>query len=95
MLRPTSLRQPRLGDDADVERPDVVLGIPARALVVLIGPAGSGKSTFAARHFRPTEILSSDAFRALVADDESDQRATPAAFDLLQRALAYRLRGDG
>jgi protein phosphatase len=76
-----------------VESSDPVLGIPARALVLLIGPSGAGKSTFAARHFRPTEILSSDAFRALVADDEADMRATPAAFDLLERVLAYRLRG--
>lgn len=76
-----------------MEPPDFVLGIPARALVLLIGPSGAGKSTFAARHFRPTEILSSDAFRALVADDESDLRATPAAFEILRRVLTYRLRG--
>ena len=65
--------------------------VPGHALIVLIGAAGSGKSTFAARRFRPTEVLSSDAFRAMVADDEADQRATPAAFDLLHRAAAHRL----
>jgi protein phosphatase len=68
-----------------------VLVVPGHALIVLIGAAGSGKSTFAARHFRATEVLSSDAFRAIVADDEADQRATPAAFDLLHRAAAHRL----
>lgn len=65
--------------------------MPGHALIVLVGASGSGKSTFAARHFRPTEILSSDAFRAMVADDASDQRATPAAFDLLHRAAGHRL----
>lgn len=68
-----------------------MLVVPGHALIVLIGAAGSGKSTFAARHFRPSEVLSSDAFRAMVADDEADQRATPAAFDLLHRAAAHRL----
>ena len=60
-------------------------------MVVLIGPSGSGKSTFAARHFAPTEVLSSDELRAMVADDASDQTATDAAFELLHTALAMRL----
>jgi protein phosphatase len=61
------------------------------SLVVLVGPAGSGKSTFARRHFRPTEILSSDAFRAMVSDDEADQSATSAAFSLLHSVARHRL----
>jgi predicted kinase len=69
----------------------VTLRIPADAMVVLIGPSGSGKSTFAARHFAPTEILSSDGLRAMVADDAADQTATEAAFELLHTALAMRL----
>jgi predicted kinase len=44
----------------------VVVVVPARGLVLLIGASGSGKSTFARRHFAPTQILSSDAFRAMV-----------------------------
>lgn len=56
------------------------LTIPELSLVVLIGPSGAGKSTFAQRQFRPTEVLSSDACRALVADAETDQAATPEAF---------------
>jgi ABC-type dipeptide/oligopeptide/nickel transport system ATPase component len=47
--------------------------IPDLALVALVGISGSGKSTFARRHFRPTQVLSSDFFRGLVADDENDQ----------------------
>jgi protein phosphatase len=69
----------------------VILHIPADAMVVLVGPSGSGKSTFAARHFGPTQVLSSDALRAMVADDANDQTATNAAFELLHTALAMRL----
>ncbi|MDB5072803.1 MAG: metallophosphoesterase [Candidatus Eremiobacteraeota bacterium] len=67
------------------------LTIPDFALVVLIGASGSGKSTFAARHFRETEILSSDRCRALVADNESDQSATKDAFDVLYAIAGKRL----
>ena len=49
------------------------LTVPELSLVVLIGVTGSGKSTFARAHFRPTEVISSDFCRGLVADDENDQ----------------------
>lgn len=62
------------------------------SLVVLVGPAGSGKSTLAARHFRPDEILSSDAYRKLVSGDEADQRASALAFRRLYADVAIRLR---
>jgi predicted kinase len=67
------------------------LSLPARGLVVLVGVAGSGKSTFAARQFPASAVLSSDAFRALVADDPADQTATDDAFMLLNQALELRL----
>lgn len=60
-------------------------------MVVLVGSSGCGKSTFAARHFAPSQVLSSDQMRALVADDPDDQTATEAAFELLHTALALRL----
>lgn len=65
--------------------------IPELALVVLIGASGSGKSTFAHRHFLPTEIISSDACRAWVSDDETDQSATSDAFEVLHYLAAKRL----
>jgi protein phosphatase len=65
--------------------------IPELSLVVLVGISGSGKSTFAARHFRPTEVLSSDVFRGLVGDDENDQTVTAEAFEALQAVAARRL----
>ena len=69
----------------------MTIAIPKLSLVVLIGPSGSGKSTFAARHFLPTEVLSSDASRALVSDDEKDQAATKDAFDVLHFIAGKRL----
>ena len=68
-----------------------VVTIPDPGIVVLVGAAGSGKSTLAARHFDADEILSSDAFRASIAGDERDQRATSAAFRAMGRALERRL----
>jgi protein phosphatase len=65
--------------------------LPSDALVVLVGVAGSGKTTLAARSFAPDEVLASDAFRATVAGDEADQSATAAAFRLLHAALEQRM----
>src|SRR5258708_1386550 len=67
------------------------LTIPDMALVVLIGASGSGKSTFARRHFAATQILSSDFFRGMVSDDENDQSASEAAFDALHYVAGKRL----
>src|SRR5690349_10884710 len=67
------------------------IDLPELALVALVGISGSGKSTFAARHFRPTQVLSSDFFRGLVADDENDQSASGDAFDALHYVAGKRL----
>lgn len=69
----------------------MLLTIPERSLVLLVGPAGSGKSTFARKHFASTEIVSSDALRAAVSDDENDQSASADAFHLLRLIAAKRL----
>lgn len=70
---------------------ETVLTIPDFCLVLLVGASGAGKSTFAARHFRPTEVVSSDACRGLVSDDEADQSASAAAFELLHLITEKRL----
>lgn len=66
--------------------------VPELSLVVLIGVSGSGKSSFAKKHFKRTEILSSDECRALVSDDENSQSATNDAFDVLYYIAGKRLK---
>lgn len=65
--------------------------IPDLSLVVLVGASSSGKSSFARKHFKPTEVISSDACRALVADDENALDVNREAFGLLQTIAATRL----
>jgi protein phosphatase len=67
------------------------LQIPDPSLILLVGPSGAGKSTFAARHFLPTEIVSSDSCRAMISDDEADQSVNHAAFALLHHIARARL----
>ena len=71
--------------DKNIELPDF-------SLVVLIGSTGSGKSTFAAKHFLPTEVISSDYCRALVSDSETDQGVTGDAFGLVREIAGKRLK---
>lgn len=65
--------------------------IPQLSLVVLIGPSGCGKSSFARKHFKLTEVLSSDFCRGLVSDDENSQPATKDAFEVLHFVARKRL----
>jgi F420-dependent oxidoreductase-like protein len=69
----------------------VTVRIPHDALVVLVGPVASGKSTWAGRHF-PNHVVSSDALRAVVGEGEHDQRASKDAFAVLEDVLDRRLR---
>ncbi len=67
------------------------LSIPEFSLVILVGASGAGKSSFAARHFKPTEVISSDACRAAISDDENDLSVTKDAFELVRFVAAKRL----
>ncbi|WP_438387002.1 polynucleotide kinase-phosphatase [Actinopolyspora saharensis] len=77
--------------DASADSAGTELELPERALIVLVGASGSGKSTFAARHFPRTQVLSSDHCRAMVADDPTDQAATADAFEVLHHIAGKRL----
>jgi len=68
------------------------LKIPELSLVVLIGVSGSGKSWFVKKHFKKTEIVSSDECRGIVSDDENNQNATNDAFDLVHYIVGKRLK---
>ncbi|MGH1340242.1 MAG: polynucleotide kinase-phosphatase [Nannocystales bacterium] len=70
---------------------DTKLEIPELCLVLLVGVSGAGKSTFARKHFLPTEVVSSDFCRGLVSNDENDQQATGDAFDVLHYIAGKRL----
>ncbi|HSK06538.1 MAG TPA: TIGR03560 family F420-dependent LLM class oxidoreductase [Acidimicrobiia bacterium] len=68
------------------------LRLPAPCLIVLVGPAGSGKTTWSAETFADTEIVSSDRLRAVVGAGEDDQTAGTVAFALLEQIVAERVR---
>ncbi len=69
-----------------------VLELPDPCLVLMVGAAGAGKSTLAARLFAPDDVLASDAYRERITGDAADQAATRAAFAALHRDLRARLR---
>ena len=66
--------------------------LPDPALVVLVGASGSGKSSWAARHYRRQEVVSSDELRAVVGSGTSDLDASAEAFELLNLIVAARVR---
>jgi protein phosphatase len=69
----------------------VTIRVPPAALVMLVGAAASGKSTFAARHFRAESVVSSDGLRQSLAGDESEQLPNAAVFDRIQTWVDARL----
>jgi predicted kinase/diadenosine tetraphosphatase ApaH/serine/threonine PP2A family protein phosphatase len=77
---------------AEILPADNLIKIPRPTLVVLCGASGSGKTSFAARNFLPTSIVSTDALRGMICDDETNQESSFAAFDLLFRLVEARLR---
>lgn len=78
---------------------ELVVTLPRRTLLVLCGPAGCGKSTFASQlvtrsaqlGLRPTSIVSSDYCRALVCDDETNQQVNALTFDLFHFIIYKRM----
>jgi protein phosphatase len=66
--------------------------VPELSLVLLIGASGSGKSTFARKHFGKHEVVSSDECRGIVSNDENNLAATNDAFDLLHYIIGKRLK---
>lgn len=70
----------------------MTLQLPDPCLLVLCGPAASGKSTFARRCFAPTEVVSSDAVRGWLSDDPDNQEINEETFEVLHRIVELRLR---
>lgn len=69
--------------------------VPEPSVVTLVGPSGSGKSSFARRHFAAEEILSSDAWRATLSGREANQGISVQAFAALYAGAAARLAAGG
>lgn len=71
------------------------VSLPAPCVVVLVGPGAAGKSSWAAAHFPPDAVVSSDRLRAVVGTGEDDLAASADAFalleDIVRRRLARRL----
>jgi protein phosphatase len=88
-------REPNAGRESDPGREavsgDQQVEIADGALVLLVGAAGSGKSSLAARLFEPGSVLSSDAIRAELSGDESNQAVTRTAFRILHERAERRL----
>jgi predicted kinase len=84
----------------DSGRKQLILDVPRRTLVVLCGPAGSGKTTFAkalineyaAEGLRETTNISSDFCRGLICDDENNQQVSAEAFMLFYDILGKRMQ---
>ena len=70
-----------------------VITLPELCLVAMVGGTSSGKTSFANKYFKHTEVLSSDFFRGMICDNENDQSVSSEAFDLLYYAANKRLRG--
>ncbi|WP_420120671.1 LLM class flavin-dependent oxidoreductase [Nakamurella sp.] len=69
-----------------------MIDLPRPALVVLVGPAGSGKTTWARTYFAGNEVVSADALRAMVGSGEADLDASADAFAVLDAVVGARLR---
>ncbi|WP_395094569.1 AAA family ATPase [Armatimonas sp.] len=70
----------------------MTLSFPPVCLIVLCGASGSGKSTWARRHFRASQLVSSDSCREMVVDDAGSQSANDDAFALFHQWIALRLK---
>lgn len=70
----------------------MTIQIPELALVILVGASGAGKSSLARQWFLPAEVVSSDACRAMVSNDENSMNASADAFDLLYYIVGKRLK---
>ena len=64
-----------------------------RSIVLLSGPIGCGKSTFANRFFG-AHIVSADTLREMISGDAGNQNVSRAAFELLEILIDTKMRHD-
>lgn len=63
---------------------------PPGALIMLVGPGASGKTSFA--RMLPATVICLDQLRALLTDNPGDQEATPKAVELHNAIINERMR---
>lgn len=88
-----------LAEQHKEQHTSLAITVPRKTLLVLCGPAGSGKSTVAkslvdnykGQELRETTIVSSDYCRALICDDENNQLVNRPAFELFYSIIDMRL----
>ncbi len=69
--------------------------MPACRLHLLVGPAGSGKSTWAAEHLAGTTIVSSDRMREELTGDPADQSQNYLVFQRCMDRVREVLKAGG
>ncbi|EGK13014.1 serine/threonine protein phosphatase 1 [Desmospora sp. 8437] len=67
------------------------LHFPADSLILMCAAPGCGKSTFANRHFRSTEVVSSDRCREMVCDEVENMSVHKEAFSLVRHIARLRM----
>jgi alkanesulfonate monooxygenase SsuD/methylene tetrahydromethanopterin reductase-like flavin-dependent oxidoreductase (luciferase family)/predicted kinase len=80
------------GNGTDAGNLLAVRRIADGSLVVLVGPPASGKSSWAAEHVAPDEVVSSDRLRAVVGTGQHDLEASADAFAVLDLVVDARVR---
>lgn len=71
---------------------ETTLTLPPLALVILCGGSGSGKSTWARKHFASSQIVASDNCREAILDDAANQSANDDVFALFHQLIEFRLK---
>lgn len=75
------------------EKPELEFGDKKKALIILCGPPGSGKSTFGKKFAQDNKLVyvSTDEIRAEIGTDENDQSVSAAAFGIARQRVSVAL----
>ena len=66
--------------------------VPLHSLIVMVGPSGAGKSTFVKNHFKPYEVVSSDALREELTGDFRNRHVNDLVFKEFHHRIEMKLK---